>query len=62
MTTAKCGASRRARRLHDRRQLIATTSISRVADLYLVDNEVHHRAQGYVYLRALGIVPPSWER
>lgn len=31
--------------------------------LYMVDNEVHHRAQGYVYLRALGIEPPPfWER
>lgn len=31
--------------------------------LYAIDNEVHHRAQGYVYLRALGIEPPPfWER
>ena len=31
--------------------------------MYVVDNEVHHRAQGYVYLRALGIEPPHfWER
>ncbi len=31
--------------------------------LYFYDNEVHHRAQGYVYLRALGIEPPFfWER
>jgi uncharacterized damage-inducible protein DinB len=31
--------------------------------LYVVDNEIHHRAQGYVYLRALGIQPPQfWER
>ena len=30
---------------------------------YLIDNEVHHRGQGYVYLRALGIEPPLfWER
>jgi uncharacterized damage-inducible protein DinB len=30
---------------------------------YYVDNEIHHRAQGYVYLRALGIEPPFfWER
>jgi uncharacterized damage-inducible protein DinB len=30
---------------------------------YVVDNEVHHRGQGYVYLRALGIEPPPfWER
>lgn len=31
--------------------------------LYLIDNEVHHRGQGYVYLRLLGIEPPPfWER
>lgn len=31
--------------------------------LYWIDNEIHHRAQGYVYLRSLGIEPPHfWER
>jgi uncharacterized damage-inducible protein DinB len=31
--------------------------------LYLIDNEIHHRAQAYVYLRSLGIAPPPfWER
>ena len=31
--------------------------------LYVIDNEIHHRAQGYVYLRALGVEPPPfWER
>jgi hypothetical protein len=31
--------------------------------LYAIDNEIHHRGQGYVYLRALGIEPPHfWER
>ncbi|HSJ68596.1 MAG TPA: DinB family protein [Anditalea sp.] len=30
---------------------------------YFIDNEIHHRGQGYVYLRALGITPPPfWER
>ena len=30
---------------------------------YLIDNEIHHRGQGYVYLRSLGITPPPfWER
>ena len=30
---------------------------------YIIDNEVHHRGQGYVYLRALGIEPPPfWDR
>ena len=33
------------------------------AILYFIDNEIHHRGQGYVYLRALGIEPPMfWER
>jgi uncharacterized damage-inducible protein DinB len=31
--------------------------------MYFIDNEIHHRGQGYVYLRALGIDPPAfWER
>lgn len=30
---------------------------------YFIDNEIHHRAQGFVYLRVLGIQPPFfWER
>ncbi|MEO1010328.1 MAG: DinB family protein [Bacteroidota bacterium] len=30
---------------------------------YFVDNEIHHRGQGYVYLRSLGVEPPFfWER
>jgi len=30
---------------------------------YWVDNEIHHRGQGYVYLRSLGIEPPAfWNR
>ena len=28
--------------------------------LYVIENEVHHRGQGYVYLRALGIEPPAF--
>lgn len=28
--------------------------------LYIIDNEIHHRGQGYVYLRALGIAPPPF--
>ncbi|AWN24156.1 damage-inducible protein DinB [Deinococcus irradiatisoli] len=31
-----------------------------VAAIYAVDNEVHHRGEGYVYLRALGIEPPAF--
>lgn len=31
--------------------------------LYVIDNEIHHRAQAYVYLRALGVEPPPfWDR
>jgi len=31
--------------------------------LYGIDNEIHHRGQGFVYLRALGIEHPVfWER
>ncbi len=30
---------------------------------YFIDNEIHHRGEGYVYLRSLGIAPPFfWER
>ena len=28
--------------------------------LYFKDNEIHHRAQGTVYLRSLGIEPPAF--
>ena len=28
--------------------------------LYFIDNEIHHRGQGYVYLRSLGIEPPAF--
>jgi uncharacterized damage-inducible protein DinB len=26
--------------------------------LYLLENEIHHRSQGYIYLRLLGFEPP----
>ncbi len=30
---------------------------------YFIDNEIHHRGQAYVYMRALGLEPPYfWER
>lgn len=32
------------------------TAISSIQ--YYIENEIHHRGQGYVYLRALGIEPP----
>ena len=28
--------------------------------LYAIDNEIHHRGQAYVYLRALGVEPPPF--
>lgn len=28
--------------------------------VYGMENEIHHRAQGYVYLRSLGIEPPAF--
>jgi uncharacterized damage-inducible protein DinB len=28
--------------------------------LYVIDNEIHHRGQGYVYMRALGVEPPPF--
>jgi uncharacterized damage-inducible protein DinB len=27
---------------------------------YAIDNETHHRGQGYVYLRSLGVEPPQF--
>lgn len=30
------------------------------AAIYNIDNEIHHRGQGYVYLRALGTEPPAF--
>ncbi|MFZ5813866.1 MAG: DinB family protein [Bacillota bacterium] len=30
---------------------------------YALENEIHHRGQGFIYLRQLGIEPPAfWER
>ncbi len=28
--------------------------------LYFIDNEIHHRGQGYVYLRSLNVEPPAF--
>jgi uncharacterized damage-inducible protein DinB len=31
--------------------------------LYFIDNGIHHRGQAFVYLRSLGVAPPSfWDR
>ncbi len=27
---------------------------------YIIDNEIHHRGQGYTYLRAIGVEPPPF--
>jgi hypothetical protein len=34
----------------------------RTSDLimYVIDNEIHHRGEGYVYLRSLGVEPPQF--
>lgn len=31
-----------------------------VAVIYAIDNEIHHRGQGYMYLRTLGTEPPAF--
>ena len=36
------------------------TGVAHDLILYVIDNEIHHRGQGYVYLRALGIEPPAF--
>ena len=36
----------------------AQSNLSRLR--YQVDNEIHHRGQGYVYLRLLGVEPPPF--
>jgi uncharacterized damage-inducible protein DinB len=36
------------------------TGIAHDLLLYVIDNEIHHRGQGYVYLRSLGIAPPPF--
>ncbi|WP_424951530.1 DinB family protein [Deinococcus sp.] len=52
-----------ATRYHEDKALFWGTMPAHAAALYAVDNEIHHRGQGYVYLRALGVEPvPFWER
>lgn len=36
------------------------TGVTHDLILYVIDNEIHHRGQGYVYLRALAIEPPAF--
>lgn len=48
-------------RFHERVNLFGQYENSVWASvLYFIDNEVHHRGQAYVYLRALGIEPPAF--
>ena len=51
-------------RFHDRVMLFGKYEGTICSSIfYFIDNEIHHRGQGYVYLRALGIQPPFfWER
>lgn len=34
------------------------TNLSRL--IYALENEIHHRGQGYIYLRMLGVEPPAF--
>ncbi len=51
-------------RLHEKFKLFGMYELTILNHVfYFIDNEIHHRAQGYVYLRALGIEPPFfWDR
>lgn len=51
-------------RLHENFNLFGEYNFPILHNLiYFYDNEIHHRAQGFVYLRALGIEPPMfWDR
>lgn len=50
-------------RYHEVQPLFWAPMPGHAAVLYAIDNEIHHRGQGYVYLRALGLEPvPFWER
>lgn len=53
-----------ASRFHDEVKLFGKFEGTVISSLiYFIDNEVHHRGQAYVYLRALGIEPPEfWDR
>lgn len=53
-----------AERFHEEVNLFGQYKYSVIHNIqYFIDNEIHHRGQGSVYLRALGIEPPFfWER
>ena len=52
------------KRFHDKVKAFGQFDGTVVSTLfYFMDNEIHHRGQGYVYLRSLGIEPPAfWDR
>lgn len=51
-------------RFHDKVKLFGKFEGTVISSLiYIIDNEVHHRGQAYVYLRSLEIEPPAfWDR
>lgn len=51
-------------RFHDKVKIFGQYDGSVLSSiLYFIDNEIHHRGQGYVYLRSLGVEPPAfWDR
>jgi len=53
-----------AERFHEEINLFGEYKFPVIQNIqYFIDNEIHHRGQAYVYLRALGIEPPFfWER
>jgi uncharacterized damage-inducible protein DinB len=57
-------AQMKVERFHDKIKAFGMYEGTVLSSLqYFVDNEIHHRGQGYVYLRGLGIEPPAfWER
>lgn len=51
-------------RFHDTFKLFGQYELTIINHIfYFIDNEIHHRGQGFVYLRALNIEPPFfWDR
>ncbi|GAB3018489.1 DinB family protein [Niabella terrae] len=54
----------RPERFHEEVNLFGEYKFPAIQNIqYFIDNEIHHRGQGYVYLRTLDIQPPFfWER
>lgn len=51
-------------RFHEKYKLFGEYELTIINHiLYFIDNEIHHRGQGFVYLRALQVEPPFfWDR